>query len=71
MQSDPNMETRIIEQIDAPDHFDGRMTGHDGMVVVSVRRTKQRNQAVAALLADNAPVAAHRRAHGNQRRFAI
>ncbi|HLZ05010.1 MAG TPA: hypothetical protein VKR55_23025 [Bradyrhizobium sp.] len=39
------------------------------MIVVRMRRAEQGNQAVAAFLADDAPVAANRDAHGVERRL--
>ena len=39
------------------------------MIVVGVRRTEQRDQAVSALLADDAAIAPHRTAHGIEGRL--
>ena len=66
MNADPDPQRRIVQELDAVNQFDGRMTGHDGMIVIRVRRTKKRDQAVAAFLADDAAVAANRDAHGGQ-----
>ena len=63
------LQPRIVQQLDTANQFNRRVTGHDGVIVVCVRRAKQRDQAVATFLADDAAVAANRRAHGNQRRL--
>jgi len=47
MNADPNAQARIVQQLDAANQFDRRVAGHDGMIVVCVRRTKERDQAVA------------------------
>ena len=69
MNADANPQRRIVQEFDAVDQFDRRMTGHDRMIVIRVRRTKKRDQAVAAFLADDAAVAANRDAHGDQGRL--
>ena len=69
MQPDPHMKFRVVQKPDAADHFDRRMASHHGMVVVGLRRAEQRDQAVAALLADDAAVAADGRPHRNKRRL--
>ena len=66
MNPHPDLKRRVVQQLDTVDQFGCRVTGHDGVIVVRVRRTEKRDQAVAALLADDAAVAAHRCAHGDQ-----
>ncbi len=63
MNADPDLKPGIIEQLDAADQFDAGMAGHHCVVVVGMWRSEQRNQAVAALLADDAAVAANGDAH--------
>ena len=69
MNADPDLERRIVQQLDPANQLDRRVTGHDGMIVVRVRRTKKRDQPVAAFLADNAAVAANGGAHRDQGRL--
>ena len=69
VNADPDVKLRIFQQLDTPHELDGCMTGHNGVVVVCVRRTKQRNQPVAAFLADDPAVATNCRAHGDQGRL--
>ncbi len=69
VNADPDVKTGILQQFDAPDQLDGRMTGHDGVIVVRVRCTKQRDQPIAALLADDTAIAPDRRAHRDQGRL--
>ncbi|WP_247835864.1 hypothetical protein [Bradyrhizobium sp. 200] len=69
VNADPDLKARIFQPLDTPHEFDGRVTGQNGVVVVCVRRPKQRNQSVAAFLADDPAVATNRRAHGDQGRL--
>ena len=69
MNADPDLKRRIVQQLDPANQFDRRVTGHDGVIVIRVRRTKKRDQPVAALLADDSAVAANRGPHGNQGRL--
>ena len=69
VNADPDVKLRIFQQLDAPHELDAGMTGHNGVVVVCVRRTKQRNQPVAAFLADDPAVTTNCRAHGDQGRL--
>ena len=69
VKPDPDVKPRILQQLDAPHQFDRRVTGHDGMIVVRMRRAKQCNQPVATFLADDSAVTANRRAHGDQGRL--
>jgi hypothetical protein len=69
MDANADAQPRIVQQLDAANQFNRRVTGHDGVIIVCVRRAKQRDQAVATFLAHDATVAANRRAHGNQRRL--
>ena len=69
VNADPDVKARIFQQLDTPHELDGGVTGHNGVVVVRVRRTKQRNQSVATFLADNPAAATNCRAHGDQGRL--
>ena len=69
VNADPDVKVRIFQQLDTPHELDGCVTGHNGVVVVCVRRTKQRNQPIAAFLADDPAVATNCRAHGDQGRL--
>ena len=40
MNAHPDPQRRIVQELDAVNQFDGRVTGHDGMIVIGVRRTK-------------------------------
>ena len=69
MNANPHMEPGIIQELDAAHQLQTGLAGHDGMIVVGVRRTEQRDQAIAAFLADDAAVAPDRYSHGVQGRF--
>ncbi len=69
MNANPDLKCRIVQELDAANQFDRRVTGHHGMIVVSTRCPKKRDKAVAAFLADNSTVAANGGTHGNQRRL--
>ena len=69
MNTDPDLKAGIVEQLDAADQFDPGVAGHRRMVIVGMRRAEQRDQAVAALLADDAAVAPNRNAHGIEGRL--
>ena len=71
VQPDPDVKTRILQQLDTPHQFDGGVTGQDGVVVVGPRGTEQRDQPVATFLADDPTVATDRRAHGDQGRLKL
>ena len=32
MNADPDLQRRIVQELDAANQFDRRMTGHDGMI---------------------------------------
>ena len=69
VNADPDPQPGIVQQFDAANQFDRRVTGHHGMIVIGMRRTKQRDKAVAALLADDAAVATDGGPHGVQGRL--
>jgi len=69
VDADPHMEAGVIQLSDAANEFGSCLARHDGMIVVGVRSPEQRNQAISALLADDAAVTADRAAHGIERRL--
>jgi len=69
MNADPHLKGRIIQELDAANELETRLAGHDSVIVVRVRRSEQGNEAVAALLADDTPVAANCDAHSVERRL--
>jgi hypothetical protein len=69
MDAYPDPQRRIFQQLDTANQFDGRVAGHDSMVVIGMRRTKKRDQPVATFLADDPTVTANGGTHGDQGRL--